>query len=63
MNSGSLCSLACGYYNPIPTRFLAPQDCLKILALMVLDMLEAIAENRKLTIPGTGQAENGKEDP
>ncbi len=32
MNSASLCSLAGRYDNPIPTRFLAPIDCLKILA-------------------------------
>jgi hypothetical protein len=37
MNSASLCSLAGLYDNPIPTRFLAPIDCLKIPALnMVL---------------------------
>ncbi len=29
MNSSSLCSLAGRYDNPIPTRFLAPIDCLK----------------------------------
>ncbi len=34
MNSASLCSLADWYYNPIPTRFLAPRDCLKITALI-----------------------------
>ncbi len=33
MNSTSLCSLAGRYDNPIPTRFLAPIDCLKIPAL------------------------------
>ncbi len=33
MNSASLCSLAGGYDNPIPTRSLAPIDCLKIPAL------------------------------
>ncbi len=32
MNSASLFSLADRYDNPIPTRFLAPIDCLKILA-------------------------------
>ncbi len=31
-NSASLCSLAVLYDNPIPTRFLAPIDCLKIPA-------------------------------
>ncbi len=33
MNSASLCSLAGRYDNPIPPRFLAPIDCLKIPAL------------------------------
>ncbi len=33
INSASLCSLAGRYDNPIPTRFLAPIDCLKIPAL------------------------------
>ncbi len=33
MNSASLCSLAGRYDNPIPIRFLAPIDCLKIPAL------------------------------
>ncbi len=33
MNSGSLCSLAGRYDNPIPPRFLAPIDFLKIPAL------------------------------
>jgi hypothetical protein len=32
MNSASLCSLAGRYNNPIPTRFLASIDCLKIPA-------------------------------
>jgi hypothetical protein len=31
-NSASLCSLAGRYDNPIPTRCLAPIDCLKIPA-------------------------------
>jgi hypothetical protein len=31
------CSLAGRYYNPIPTRFLAPIDCLKIPALIFLE--------------------------
>jgi hypothetical protein len=30
MDSASLCSLAGQYDNPIPTRFLAPIECLKI---------------------------------
>jgi hypothetical protein len=33
MNSACLCSLAGRYDNPIPIRFLAPIDCLKIPAL------------------------------
>jgi hypothetical protein len=33
IDSASLCSLAGRYDNPIPTRFLAPIDCLKIPAL------------------------------
>ncbi len=33
MNSASLCSLAGWYDNPIPPRFLAPIDSLKIPAL------------------------------
>ncbi len=33
MNSASLCSPAGRYDNPIPTRCLAPIDCLKIPAL------------------------------
>jgi hypothetical protein len=33
MNSARLCSLAGRYDYPIPTRFLAPIDCLKIPAL------------------------------
>jgi hypothetical protein len=34
MNSASQCSLADRYNNTIPTRFLAPIDCLKIPALL-----------------------------
>jgi hypothetical protein len=33
-SSASLCSLAVRYDNPIPTRFLALIDCLKIPALL-----------------------------
>jgi hypothetical protein len=36
ISSSSLCSLAGRYDNPIPTRFLAPIDCLKIPALLSL---------------------------
>jgi len=35
MNSASLCSLAGRYDNDIPTRFLAPIDCLKIPAQLM----------------------------
>jgi hypothetical protein len=35
MNSASLCSLAGRYDNPLPPRFLAPIDSLKIPALLV----------------------------
>jgi hypothetical protein len=37
-NSARLCSLAGRYDNPIPTRFLAPKDCLKILRSTVYPM-------------------------
>jgi hypothetical protein len=33
IDSASICSLAGRYDNPNPTRFLAPVDCSKILAL------------------------------
>jgi hypothetical protein len=36
-NSARLCSLAGRYDNPIPTRFLAPIDCLKISAQVHVD--------------------------
>jgi hypothetical protein len=36
INSASLCSLACRYDNPIPTRFQPPMDCLKIPVLLVM---------------------------
>jgi hypothetical protein len=35
INSANLCSLADRYDNPIPTRFLAPTDCLKVPALFM----------------------------
>ncbi len=34
MNFASQCSLAGRYDNPIPPRFLAPKDCLRIQALL-----------------------------
>jgi hypothetical protein len=37
INSAKLCSLAGRYDNPIPSRFLASIDCLKILALVSVD--------------------------
>ncbi len=40
--SASLCSLAGRYANPIPTRFLAPIDCLKIPALVRVDRDQGI---------------------
>jgi hypothetical protein len=40
MNSASLCSLAGRYDNPIPTRFLAPIDCLKSPALVFVYMVD-----------------------
>jgi hypothetical protein len=46
MNSASLCSLAARYDNPIPTRFLAPIDCLKITAQMLLS-----SDRQIVTIP------------
>ncbi len=39
MNNASLCSLACRYDNPIPPRYLAPMDSLKIPALYSLSNL------------------------
>jgi hypothetical protein len=39
MNSASLCSLAGRYDNPIPPRFLAPIDFLKIPAQLVSNNL------------------------
>jgi hypothetical protein len=53
MNSTSLCSLAGRYGNLIPTRFLAPIDCLKFqlsslsyLRLILGDPRQALAESR-----------------
>jgi hypothetical protein len=37
-NSARLCSLTGKYNSPIPTRFLAPVDCLKIPALFSLPL-------------------------
>ncbi len=36
IDSAGLCSLAGQYDIPIPTQFLAPIDCLKIPALIIL---------------------------
>jgi hypothetical protein len=48
-NSDRLCSLAGRYDNPIPTRFLTPIDCLKILALCSVCMknMASNVEKRK----------------
>jgi hypothetical protein len=40
MNSASLCNLAGRYDNPIPPRFLAPIDSLKIPALLKLQAVK-----------------------
>ncbi len=45
MNSASLCSLAGRYDNPIPTRFLAPIDCLKIPTQAIHTLAESIPQN------------------
>ncbi len=42
MNSASLCSLAGRYDNPIPSRFLAPVDFLKIPAQVAYCGIERI---------------------
>jgi hypothetical protein len=42
INSAILCSLEGRYDNPIPTRFLAPKDCLKIPAQRERDPLSHI---------------------
>ncbi len=44
MNSASLWSLAGRYDNPIPTRFLAPIDCLTIPGQVRRDSEAAIDE-------------------
>ncbi len=46
MNSASLCSLAGRYDNPIPPRFLAPIDFLKIPALHSIPTSCALRLNR-----------------
>jgi hypothetical protein len=40
INSASLCSLAGRYDNPLPLRFLAPIDSLKIPALEAVEIAE-----------------------
>jgi hypothetical protein len=54
MNSASLCSQAGQFDNPIPTRFLAPIDCLKITALMCFFFSQiapfTICSNRRVPI-------------
>jgi hypothetical protein len=44
--SASLCSLSGRYDNPIPTRFLAPIDCLKIPALFTLGLTDDLTPSR-----------------
>jgi hypothetical protein len=44
MNSTSPCSLAGRYDNPIPPRFLAPIDCLKIPALVLRGIKKGTVE-------------------
>jgi hypothetical protein len=48
INSASLCSLAGRYDNPIPTRFLAPIECLKIPAQDVEGALPAMRKRVKI---------------
>ncbi len=48
MNSASLCSLAGRYDNPLPPRFLAPIDSLKIPALITIQSFEKIHQNPAL---------------
>jgi hypothetical protein len=45
--SASLCSLAGRYDNSIPTRFLAPIECLKIPALGPMDQIPIKTPNPK----------------
>jgi hypothetical protein len=50
INSGSLCSLAGRYDNPIPPRFLAPIDCLKIPAQESTEQGRRLADPSNLTL-------------
>ncbi len=54
IDSASLCSLAGPYDNPIPTRFLAPTDCLKILALGTLPVVFSVKGLMSSSENGTG---------
>ncbi len=47
MNSASLCSLAGRYDNPIPTRFLAHIDCLKIEIQIVYSIVSDIRRGKE----------------
>jgi hypothetical protein len=65
MNSASLCSLADRYDNPIPPRFLAPTDFLKIPGLVAL-WEQRLLENWPIWIRSSdsepiGNNEGGKE--
>ncbi len=46
ISSASLCGLAGQYDNPIPTRFLAPVDCLKIPALIPKGLMKITRTSR-----------------
>jgi hypothetical protein len=46
INSARLCSLAGRYDNPIPSRFLAPINCLKIQALRTPIMQRVVDGHR-----------------
>ncbi len=51
INSASICSLAGRYDNPIPTRFLAFINCLKIPSLYCSQVL-FILRNERMDLPG-----------
>ncbi len=69
MNSASLCSLAGRFDNPIPPRFLAPIDFLKISALATwdggigsLESISGLLESLKIRALDKDQGEErGKE--
>ncbi len=60
MNSASLCGLAGQYDNPIPTRFLAPIDYLKIPApISKSELLRSPGIDSKGSIPCENQFRHG----